>query len=729
MRHPTTPYPPPPSPPPRLVLLLVVFVAAGCVRYDDAVRQDGVRFDHLYRRDLPAFEQRLAAERQAGLDDAWTRVGDAWLALANCETVDAQALQGSRDRTALADVVLASLVLEDRRRRRLLFERGLGLRNESITGTVHAKLDDQGFFERAPRPLVDGPAWVVWLPEEERWADETPAQRAIASECEIFYQAVLTEAARQRKALADEARDLELPSSKPRRDAAFDGRSPPGDEAGESAEGEATAVETADPMAERMDEELAAVDALLEAGDQLGTEARRGVVARMLWRTQFHGALRSLARADYLYRRLAISGRGLLPEDGPRIEAWVERARGYLEPLLSGQKAKKLAGELSAGEQAPAYFLAALLHLEAGREAAALDSLAQAERAGLDRENRWGLRYLRLRLLQRAARWEEAAGLAEELPPVGHPLFAPYTWRAALALERVGLEDRFLALAMGAFRDRPYRADPFMRALYVQTLNTLADYVFEPRILESLEDMGPRRTMFERVEEYASIALDRGRPDNAEAAARWLLAQNTNHQYHPRYHAIAALAAFLRDDPEAFGRELTRLEERPAALREAIPEARRPLFWAQADEQFARILRQMLPVMAEWGEGPRAQNRRQRWLEVMVERTQRFLRHAPESLARPKLVELYRLASAMLEDHPRAYPERVGRAEPLPLVLGTVRVDQDELARFEPRVRPQVAKLYGLALVPRDHLPPPQWSLAWQEEEAHEPHDDEEASR
>ena len=171
----------------------------------------------------------------------------------------------------------------------------------------------------------------------------------------------------------------------------------------------------------------------------------------------------------------------------------------------------------------------------------------------------------------------------------------------------------------------------------------------------------------------------------------------------------------MRPTPSKASRAIT---ERPGALRDALPARRQSSFFAPADAELARGLRQMLPVMAEWGDDRSAQDRRQRWLRVIVTQTQQFVRNTEDTLARPQLLELYRLASALLDDHPRGYAERVGEQEPAPLVLGTVRVHGRDLEQHEPEVELRIEAPYSLTLIPRDGLPPSLWPRHWPREES-----------
>jgi hypothetical protein len=355
----------------------------------------------------------------------------------------------------------------------------------------------------------------------------------------------------------------------------------------------------------------------------------------------------------------------------------------------------------------------------AGRLSEARRAYDAARGLGLEGADQDVADYAALRVLTRLGEWEEAARFEERLPAPGSALYSAAVYRVGVALRRTGQQDRLLALSLRTFRDKAYRPDPFMRALYLQTLRQLVAYPFTERTVEVIEDLGPRDRIFERVEEYARVALDMGEPENARAAARWLLSKHWQSSYAPRYYAILALAAFLDDDVADFEVQAREIVRRDAQVEEAVGALRSPGFFAGADAELARLLRQMLPVMAEWGEGPGAEARRQRWLKVIVEMAQRFVRETPETLARPSLVELYRLASAMLEvEQARAYPERVGQLGPGPLVLGTVRVEDRDLEAFEPDVASVEAPLmWSLTLVPQDGVGVEAWPMFWAEAE------------
>jgi hypothetical protein len=449
-----------------------------------------------------------------------------------------------------------------------------------------------------------------------------------------------------------------------------------------------------------IEREFAALDRLLTLGATLPATERQGSVEALLWRARFHRA--SLATV------LAVGAREEEPD--------VARQR-MLEALdIISETHTDPPEPVQAEEAARALFLRAWLEAQLGHTEPAIASLLDAERRGLSEVHRWRVRYLRLRLLFRSGRTDEAIELSRVLPPKEADVYTAYLYHSA-ALKRLhGQEDRFLQLAMEAFRDRHYESDPFLRALYLDLLAVLSSYPFESRTIEVLEDMGPRHQTLERVEQFAHIALDRGQPENAAAAARWLLARQPVAREHPRFYAILALAAFLEDDVRAFDDSLRKITARPEHLLEVVPTHRQSSFFAHADTELARVLRMMLPVMAEWGESAQAHARRQRWLEIIVGRAQDFLRTTRESLARPALIELYRLASAMLADHPRGYAERVGQVAEVPLILGTVLLTGRDLLPYEPDILPSLRPPYSLTLLPRLNKSPDTWPFAWTDE-------------
>ncbi|RDV39853.1 hypothetical protein DV096_04625 [Bradymonadaceae bacterium TMQ3] len=311
-------------------------------------------------------------------------------------------------------------------------------------------------------------------------------------------------------------------------------------------------------------------------------------------------------------------------------------------------------------------------------------------------------RYLRLRLLWLQGRFQEAADLALPLPPPQSGYFEAHAYFGVTALRRSGRTDAFFGAAREALRDRDRARNPYLGAVYQEVLRELATYQVDARTFEILEEFGPRNKLLERVAELADVAIDAGRPRVAESLAQHLLNEDRDARRQPRYHATQALAAFLLDDAPSFVEALRLIAPRPDALVEVIPARRRATFFAEADAQLARVLRAALPLMAEWGDAPADQARRQRWLGLMIEELQRFMRTTPDSAIGEELEELYHLAGELLEDHPRGYAERVGRDEATALILGTVHVPPAYLALDAPTPRMSWPPVRSLLIVPRD---------------------------
>lgn len=695
---------------PRYGLSLMVWAPllsaslCACVPYERARPSDSSRFELLYTRQLSAFEQRLATEEQTGARDGWTRVGQAWVALSSCSPLAQAPFEGLEQVDPLAKVIMASLNLEATRRARLVHHKGTGFRAISVTGTMHAELDDADFFERGESKYGD--ELVVWPQAQEAWADELPASVPIPSQCDKFYKEIFEQGRAERAAWDKQEliwrrlRALD-PAEQP-------SVPPPRSQLNLSPAPDAP-LPAAKTLAAWQAQELAQVEALLAAASELDASTRATPsVDGMLWRVRYHQAM--------LFGELGLQLDALDKPTLTELEhrrAWYIKSRMALLPLAQ----RELEGQPAPVEPALRAFVLAIygdwLYGQDKLEPA-LAAFAMAESLGLDARNRELGRYLYVRALSRAGQWEQVVAFADRLPAISSRYYPAMTYRIAYALRRLGRSDEFMAMALKVFRDRPYQADPFLRALYVQILQVITDYPFEVRTAELIEDLGPRSLIYERMDEYATVALDRGKPENARAAASWLLAKHSNANFYPRYHALLALASFLEDDPEAFVKHLGDVTKRPAQVVEAISAQRQATFFAGADAQLARVFRQMLPTMAEWGDGPKAREARQRWLALIMERAQDFVRQSPGSIARPELIELYRLASAMLDDdQPRAYPERVGATEPAPLVLGTVRVEDRDLAPYEPQGTFEGVIMSSLTLLPRDVEPLERWTPFW----------------
>jgi len=682
-------------------------LSAGCATYGPAPLTQAERFELLYERRLTAFEQRLANERQLGVQDAWTSVGYAWIALSSCEPVP-RPEDGALDGDALAKLVYTTLQLEDARSELMARWRGARLRKFSVKGSIHAFLVTPQFFEREPEAYSD--QLIAWPNVAgEGWVDEAPAQVEIPSSCKARYDAWFRQSFEERREYAkveavfaaykrDPIKVVEPPPPRLRMHLHPD------------PEVVAQKAPARDTIAASEQRVLALTESVLEQIALLPEDVQQTEsVQRLKWTTIYYVShfigfiVNDLLRS----KRLTATEREL-------ANAWFFRSKVPVEEMGDAI----LAG--GATEVSAEYRVALLFSYAQHREGARAwsDVIAAHEAAqdlGIERiEDDTYSRYTSLRALVAVERYADAAEAAKTLPSPGSPYYAASVYYAGVAMRALGRTDEFMGLALGAFRDRPFKKDPFLRAVYVQTLRVMVGYPFEERTLELLEDMGERSLIYERVEEYAKVALDEGEAENAKAAARWLIASHEDAQARPRYHGVLALASFLEDDADMFVEHIQDIVRRPKKVVAAIPEWRRPVFFQAADQELAAVLRQMLPVMAEWGDTEKAVALRQTWLELIITEAQEFVRNTPESVARPQLIELYRLSSALLEeDAARAYPERVGSEQPVPLVLGTVRVSERDLSPFEPSGAPSTPEVFSLTMVPRDAESLDAWPEFW----------------
>lgn len=311
--------------------------------------------------------------------------------------------------------------------------------------------------------------------------------------------------------------------------------------------------------------------------------------------------------------------------------------------------------------------------------------------------------------------WDIGAETAQELIDGPQSLRSAHAYFAATAHRHAGQPDAFLGLARDALRDRRRNPDdPFLGALYREVLRELARYEVDERTEELLEEFGPRGELDIRRREFAEVALDVGRPEVAEKMVAPLVDDTRDARRLPRLHAILALAAFMDDDRREFNAQIERLLAHRDELRSAIPRHRRGAFFAHQDAELARVLRAMLPVMAEWGDDPAARALRQQWLVSITEHTQAFLRRAPESAVSDNLTDLYNLAGQLLDDHPRGYAERVGSetASTSALILGTVDMPPAPPLDQAPRPRLRWPAVHSLLRIPYGGVPPADFSSA-----------------
>ncbi|MAD61726.1 MAG: hypothetical protein CMH49_09505 [Myxococcales bacterium] len=366
-----------------------------------------------------------------------------------------------------------------------------------------------------------------------------------------------------------------------------------------------------------------------------------------------------------------------------------------------------------------------LCELASGENDLALEAWSSAIRVTQDyRESRTLAltRYHQLRLFLALGHYEEAIRLRDVLPATSSPLFTPFVFALGEAMSYAGKEDALMNLCTEVFRDRSWRRDPFLRALFYLFVRTLSRFDFEVRVLELLEDLGPRAEIYERVFIFAHVALDEGFEASGASATRWLLGHHEAAQWRPRYHGLQARAAILRLDQKAFVKALRRISPADDSIVAAIQEGRRGEFFEIQDQALVELLRLEIPKIAGWpSQNQNERLIRMKWLDLIAKEVQIFLRKRPNTRSRKELISLYRSVRQNLStSQVRAYSEQVGRKQASSVLIGYVRVKGVNLSRLEPRsfdlpLSPPPA----LTLLPQANLNPQSWLLRWPTSENH----------
>ena len=321
--------------------------------------------------------------------------------------------------------------------------------------------------------------------------------------------------------------------------------------------------------------------------------------------------------------------------------------------------------------------------------------------------------YHRVRVLSQLGQWQHVIQMKDQAPPKQSQLFPPYTYLVGLAYSMMGDAAGLMGFSTALFRDRGWRKDPFLRALFYLFVRSLTQYNFEERVIELLEDLGPRYETYERVFAFAQVAIDEGQIRQAEDAAYWLLNHHENAQWTPRYESVLALVAFYNDRPIEFVDTLKRISPVESSLLDAIPRGRRSVFFEQQDQALVDVIQALLPRLAELN---RQQYRfRNKWLNHITAYIQSFLRLRKDSKSRGELTSLYRISRQMLNRRSvRSYSERIGKDQVDTLVLGQVRVQSTQLDPFEPRnVSLHFTWPWTLTLIPTLEFSPLKWGLNW----------------
>lgn len=665
-----------------IVSLLALTPLWGCSPWDRLDVISRTLYEPLSTRDLNGFEQRLAHLKRSGATGDALTVATQWLYLLTCHPIP----HLDPPKNPLWRALYASLYLEETRAPDELGHLGALLQSKPDA----LKLD----------PLLLPPElWMTWPEDVEGWPDEAPLSMSLPRLCRgavgrqsydlssgVTLPSVIEQRERKQQdappALPARAQhllqsitELLLPKEAPARQAWW-----------------------------RLSAQLGWATSALDALEELEERApEHPTLSAWRWWLEFDVA-QSLSRASGV-------SFGWRPAEQA---SWPTRAMFSLSCVwwerLQERHAPK-EGRGGAVAYAQVLLMSGLCHEERGAPEEALALWRQPGLAMLDPQSVELVYYHRLRLLSELGMWGEAVTLREHLPPTRSPLYPAYTYALGRAHQNAGDEEGLMALSTSVFRDKSWRRDPFLRGLFYLFVRALTRYDFESRVIELLEDLGPRFETYDRVLVFAEVSLDEAQPTQAREAATWLLDHGSRGARRYHLHSLLAHAALLELDQARFKRSLHAISGLKSETLKAIPKGRRGRFFKERDLALTRLLQRLLPVVAEWPAGPA----RGAWLELMLSEIQLFLRTRPESRSRTELTALYRAGKSMLDLRSRlAYAEAIGRRSPASLVLGQVRVQADNVSPFEPReVSLALTRPWALTLLPTGPISPLKWSLQW----------------
>ena len=675
---------------------------SGCAPWGHLGALSERLFEPLGDRNLSAFEQRLAHLKRAGAEGDAMIIATQWIHLLTCHPLPPL----PPPQAPLWNALHASLYLE-------------ALRDERHSGHWSEVFAQSGL--KLTPPQVDMSLWARWPKSEEGWPDERPiflkvnACRAIdqLDQRQLVWSGFPAPKSMM-KALNVSERS---PSSLD--DAPSSGAIGP-DQAEKRAEDSTSLHWPLNTFIQSLQRHL---------GDEgvLDTQRLfwldRGLrsigaipvvddpsVARLIrsWRWWL-----TYERAQVLTRRSTLSV-GWPARSGASLGSlYLHHHACVLWASLFNDRAQLTEGRSISEATAKVALLSGLCLEGRGRLRAAIERWESIDEEAMEGEIISLTRYHRLRGLSQLGAWSRASAMGALLPSPRSPLYPPFAYALGEAMVNVGDHEALMALSTEIFRDHSWRRDPFFRGLFYLFVRGLTRYGFEERVIELLEDLGPRHETYERVFLFAQVALDEGQTQRAKDAAFWLLDHHENGRWWPRYFSILARVALLERSRDSFKRALRQVISVDEALFEALPRGRRGAFFEDQDRAMVELLRQILPQLAEWDDSERP--RRRAWLNLILTEVQLLLRDRPETRARSALIELYRLGRQMLSKRDiRGYVERIGRPQTEALLLGLVRVNGVNLEPFEPRsVQARLISPWSLTLIPNGAFDPLRWGLSW----------------
>jgi len=661
--------------------LSVAGLSFGC---QDRSRLEAISqalFVPLAEGELNRFEQRLAHLKRSGASGDALIVATQWLYLLNCHPIP----QLTAPSAPLWRALHASLYLEESR-------------GSDDLGHLRGPLSPSGGGLKLSPQLLPPDLWMSWPKDVEGWPDELPASVELPRRCQ---------GASGRVAF-DPSSGVTLPSVVAQR------------------LGKAQATPTRPEHAPQALKLMSTLGELLLPQAAIARAELWRSSARLGWALE---VLKSLNELPQLQSSLISSWRWWLNYDvalsltlasgvspgWPPAESAPLAARALYR--LACQRWLELATAppaLGRGARlihAQSGLMSGLCLEQSGEPQGALERWAELPLGVLDVNGEALLAYHRLRLLSQLGRWAEAITMRAALPSPRSKLYPAFVYALGLAHQNAGDQAGLMALSTEVFRDRSWRRDPFLRGLFYLFVRSLTGYDFESRVIELLEDLGPRVETYERVRVFAEVSLDEAQPAQARDAATWLLGRRVRGAERYRLYRLLAHAALLKLDRASFSAALAEISGLKSESLKAIPKGRRGGFFKDRDAALTRLLQRLLPMVAEWPKGPT----RSAWLELLISEVQLFLRTRPESRSRAELTELYRAGKGMLSPRSRlAYAEQIGRKSPESLVLGRVRVQAANVSPFEPReLSLPLSSPWSLTLIPTGALNPITWALTW----------------
>jgi len=668
-----------------LCALLGATLLWSCSPWDrlDVVSRD--LYLPLARQDLSSFEQRLAHLTRSGARGDALTVATQWLYLLTCHPIPSL----ETPKSPLWRALYATLYLEE-------------TRSPHELGHLTPLLQSSSQALNLDPKMLPPELWMTWPKDVEGWPDEAPQYLSLSRACQGATGRVQF----------DPESGVTLPSSVAQR---VQKESPPPPALTPQARHLLGLIRGALMPAQERDRQafwrrgaqlgwgLVALDALEEL-DELGPKSMAPTnLTAWRWWLEFDVA-----------RTLSLASGVALGWGPPPQASWAQRASFQLA-CSRWARVERLpaptAGRGATTAHAQALLMSGLCHEERGEPHEALQLWRAPSIAQLDPDAVELVYYHRLRLLSDLGMWAEAVTMRAYLPPTSSRLYPAYTYALGRAHQNANDEAGLMALSTSVFRDRSWRRDPFLRGLFYLFVRALTRYDFESRVIELLEDLGPRFETYDRVLVFAEVSVDEAQPKQAKEASTWLLDHGSRGQRRFHLRSLLAHVALLELDERSFSKAIRQISGLGSASLKAIPRGRRGRFFKERDQALTSLLQRLLPVVAEWPMG----RARTAWLELMLSEIQLFLRTRPESRSRTELTALYRAGKGMLDLRSRlAYAETIGKKEPTSLVLGQVRVQANNVSPFEPRdVTLRLQRPWSLTLLPTGPLSPLKWSLQW----------------